>query len=115
MFLRWSPRHAVCNWQVGNMTALFLFGADDHYAYTGARLRNRIEVTAATSTEDKMKRIVTILTGLTIVLGGQALAQDWAQWRGPNRDGAVASFTEPRAWPERLTQRWKVEVGLGYA
>jgi outer membrane protein assembly factor BamB len=62
-----------------------------------------------------MKSIVTILTGLTIVLGGQALAQDWAQWRGPNRDGALASFTEPRAWPEKLTQRWKVEVGLGYA
>ena len=25
------------------------------------------------------------------------------------------SFTEPAAWPEKLTRRWKVEVGLGYA
>jgi outer membrane protein assembly factor BamB len=32
-----------------------------------------------------------------------------------NRDGAVASFREPRTWPEQLTRRWKVEVGLGYS
>lgn len=42
-------------------------------------------------------------------------AVDWTQWRGPNRDGVVAAFTAPAAWPDRLTQRWKVEVGLGYA
>lgn len=42
-------------------------------------------------------------------------AQDWPQWRGPNRDGAVASFTEPAAWPEQLQRRWQVDVGLGYA
>ena len=63
-----------------------------------------------------MKTAIRILTILTLVtLAGQGLAQDWSQWRGPNRDGALASFTEPRAWPERLTQRWKVDVGLGYA
>ncbi len=39
---------------------------------------------------------------------------DWPQWRGPNRDGAAA-FAAPASWPERLTQRWKVEVGLGYS
>lgn len=42
-------------------------------------------------------------------------AQEWPQWRGPNRDGVVGSFTEPRAWPDQLTRRWKVEVGTGYA
>jgi outer membrane protein assembly factor BamB len=41
-------------------------------------------------------------------------AQDWPQWRGPNRDGA-ATFSEPAAWPETLKQQWKVEIGLGYA
>jgi outer membrane protein assembly factor BamB len=40
---------------------------------------------------------------------------DWPQWRGPNRDAAVPSFAPPARWPEQLTQRWKVEVGLGYA
>ncbi len=35
-------------------------------------------------------------------------------WRGPNRDGA-ASFTLPKAWPDTLTRKWKVDVGTGYA
>src|SRR5208282_3985578 len=41
-------------------------------------------------------------------------AQDWPQWRGPNRDG-TAPFIEPKAWPEKLTAKWKVPVGEGYA
>ncbi|MDH4067263.1 MAG: PQQ-binding-like beta-propeller repeat protein, partial [Acidobacteriota bacterium] len=42
-------------------------------------------------------------------------AQDWPQWRGPNRDGVVAAFKEPATWPATLTKRWQVEVGAGYA
>ena len=49
------------------------------------------------------------------VLISQGLGPDWPQFRGPNRDGAVASFVEPTAWPERLTQQWKVDVGDGHA
>ena len=45
----------------------------------------------------------------------QRAAGDWTQWRGPARDGSVGAFAVPATWPERLTQRWKVEVGLGYA
>ena len=44
-----------------------------------------------------------------------AAGQDWPQWRGPNRDGAAMSFREPAAWPDALTEHWKVDVGLGYA
>jgi outer membrane protein assembly factor BamB len=40
---------------------------------------------------------------------------DWPQWRGPNRDGVIPSFTAPNPWPDKLTRKWKVEVGLGYA
>ena len=40
---------------------------------------------------------------------------DWPQWRGPARDGVVGAFSPPAAWPEKLTRRWKVDVGLGYA
>src|SRR5262245_63979638 len=40
---------------------------------------------------------------------------DWPQWRGPNRDGVIPSFTAPNPWPEKLTRKWKVDVGLGYA
>ena len=39
---------------------------------------------------------------------------DWPQWRGANRDGA-ATFSAPAAWPEKLTLKWKVDVGIGYA
>jgi outer membrane protein assembly factor BamB len=45
----------------------------------------------------------------------QSRSTDWPQWRGPNRDGVVASFTEPKVWPDQLTRKWRVEVGLGYA
>ena len=44
-----------------------------------------------------------------------AAAQDWPQWRGPERDGAVAVFDVPASWPAQLTQQWKVDVGFGYA
>jgi len=40
-------------------------------------------------------------------------AQDWPQWRGPNRDGAVTGrFSE---WPKALKEQWKVTVGVGHA
>lgn len=49
-----------------------------------------------------------VLLGTSLVL-----AQDWPQWRGPNRDGKVAGFTSPTAWPKQFTQKWKVNVGGG--
>jgi outer membrane protein assembly factor BamB len=56
-------------------------------------------------------RIVFLLAVMTL----QASAQDWPQWRGPNRDGVVSSFRAPAAWPEMLTRQWRVDVGVGYA
>jgi outer membrane protein assembly factor BamB/lysophospholipase L1-like esterase len=41
--------------------------------------------------------------------------QDWPQWRGPARDGAVRAAGLPEQWPEKLTERWKVTVGEGHA
>ena len=59
--------------------------------------------------------VITILAGMTLAIALPARAQDWPQWRGPNRDGAVATFSEPRPWPESLREQWNVDVGLGYA
>jgi outer membrane protein assembly factor BamB len=56
-----------------------------------------------------------VAAAVTTLVAVASAAQDWPQWRGPKRDGAVSSFQEPSAWPERLEQRWRVDVGLGYA
>jgi outer membrane protein assembly factor BamB len=66
-----------------------------------------------------MRRLFAIVILLAAVCGlapaaAQRANSDWPQWRGSNRDGA-ATFTSPAAWPERLNQKWKVEVGIGYA
>ncbi len=42
-------------------------------------------------------------------------AEDWPQWRGPERDGSAPGFRVPEEWPEALTRRWSVDVGFGYA
>ena len=52
---------------------------------------------------------------LIIVSGQSDSRPDWPQWRGPNRNALISSFTPPATWPEQLTERWKVDVGLGYA
>lgn len=44
-----------------------------------------------------------------------AFAQDWPQWRGPNRDGAAAPSNTPAAWPENLRRVWTVKVGEGHS
>lgn len=56
-----------------------------------------------------------LLIGLSILLSVPVVAQNWPQWRGQNRDGAITTFNEPSTWPETLKQQWKVEVGTGYA
>ena len=58
---------------------------------------------------------IIVFAGLTAGVGGQSTGLDWPQWRGPNRDGTLASFAEPKDWPENLIRKWKVEVGTGYA
>ena len=56
-----------------------------------------------------------LLIGLSILVSVPVIAQNFPQWRGQNRDGAITGFNEPSTWPETLRQQWKVEVGTGYA
>jgi outer membrane protein assembly factor BamB len=53
---------------------------------------------------------------IAIALASQAaFAQDWPQWRGPHRDGLIASFIAPKVWPDKLKTLWKVSVGIGHS
>ena len=59
--------------------------------------------------------LVVCLAGITSFhLDAQRGSSDWTQYRGPGRDGA-ATFAVPTNWPDSLVQKWKVEVGTGYA
>src|SRR6266404_228122 len=61
-------------------------------------------------------RIPTIISSCAALLAlTTVLAQDWPQWRGPNRDAKATGFTAPKTWPKQLTQKWKVTVGDGVA
>jgi outer membrane protein assembly factor BamB len=57
-----------------------------------------------------------VLVGCAVLgLATSACAQDWPQWRGPNRDNKVTGFTAPQAWPKELTKKWATNVGAGDA
>lgn len=56
-----------------------------------------------------------LFTAFVIPIYAQQPASDWTQWRGPNRDGVAPAPSDAQAWPTQLNQKWKVEVGLGYA
>lgn len=64
----------------------------------------------------KFRTLACTLVGAMVLLQAAAVfAQDWPQWRGPNRDGTVSGFTPPQTWPEELTRKWTVTVGQGDA
>lgn len=67
-----------------------------------ARIRRAVFISAA-------------LLVLTTWTHAQRPSTDWTQWRGAARDGVITGFTAPATWPQALMQRWKVEVGPGYA
>jgi outer membrane protein assembly factor BamB len=61
-----------------------------------------------------------IRASLVLVVGASylvlsAAAQDWPQWRGSNRDGAVRGVAVPTKWPRTLKEEWNLPVGEGYA
>jgi outer membrane protein assembly factor BamB len=56
-----------------------------------------------------------VLIGTTALGEAQRPSADVTQWRGAARDGIITGLTAPAAWPETLTERWKVDIGTGYA
>jgi outer membrane protein assembly factor BamB len=64
-----------------------------------------------------MQRLTARLSNCAGVCLGAALAiaaVDFPQWRGPNRDGTIASTTRTE-WPEKLRQVWRITVGEGHS
>src|SRR5574339_1254633 len=60
-----------------------------------------------------MRRLLVVLT--IAIRPAAGAAQEWNQWRGPSRTGAAPTFTPPASWPERPTQVWKAQVGIGHS
>src|ERR1700681_4494329 len=65
-----------------------------------------VVITRGGGMRNKSRVLVYVVCLIVVgVIGGVSLwAQDWTQWRGPNRDG-VASFSEPKIWPDKLTTK----------
>jgi hypothetical protein len=59
--------------------------------------------------------ITLTVTAASLSVHAQRGSTDWTQWRGPTRDGVVTTFSAPATWPDALVEKWKVEVGTGYA
>lgn len=57
--------------------------------------------------------IGSVLSGVILFSASCAFAQDWPQWRGPNRDGKATGFKAPATWPKELKQQWTANVGQG--
>ncbi|WP_020471251.1 PQQ-binding-like beta-propeller repeat protein [Zavarzinella formosa] len=53
-----------------------------------------------------MKPLLVLLLGASVAVAG-----DWPQWLGPNRDGVSTESVTP--WKEPLKPLWKVKVGEG--
>jgi outer membrane protein assembly factor BamB len=59
-----------------------------------------------------LKCSLSLVSSLVLITAAtSAWAQDWPQWRGPNRDDKVLGFTAPKTWPQQPNLKWKVTVG----
>lgn len=56
-----------------------------------------------------------ILVALLVLICSVASAQDWRQWRGPERTGVVPGYKAPAIWPDKLRLAWRVPVGGGFS
>ena len=61
------------------------------------------------------QRTFAMTFGILFIAAAWGNAQDWPQWRGPNRDNKVVGFAEPKSWPKELKKSWTVSVGIGEA
>ena len=58
-----------------------------------------------------MRPLVVLLVTVSVA----SVSAQWPQWRGPNRDGVVATANVPSAWTAKPTVKWTQKVGEGYS
>jgi outer membrane protein assembly factor BamB len=56
----------------------------------------------------------TTLSLVALFVTSSISGSDWPQWRGPLRTG-VATAPAPAFWPEALSKKWRVRVGIGHS
>src|SRR4029077_4067860 len=62
----------------------------------------------------RMRIITALLISLTVAI--TVRAEDWPQWRGPNRDAVWSETGILESFPvEGLKVRWRAPVGWGYS
>ena len=49
--------------------------------------------------KNKNRTTALVLTCIVSSVAFGAWAQDWPQWRGPDRDGKASRFDAPKTWP----------------
>lgn len=65
-------------------------------------------------TKPRFGMAITVAAGAAfIIFASRSSAQDFPQWRGPNRDGVIPGFSVPEVWPDELSLVWSVEAGAG--
>lgn len=61
-----------------------------------------------------MKQSLPIVVFVSLFLVGTTSAEDWPQWRGPNRDGVWSEQGVLKSFPpDGLKIRWRAPVGVG--
>jgi len=65
--------------------------------------------------EASLPKKLAVAAACATLLTTTSHAQDWPQWRGPNRDAKVAGFHAPKTWPSQLSLKWKSTVGVSDA
>ena len=67
------------------------------------------------TTRSQSAIVLGALAALTFVVSVSPAAE-WAQWRGPNRDGHVAAGERVLTnLPTEIKPRWRIPIGEGYA
>src|SRR4026209_2675537 len=59
--------------------------------------------------------VVVIAFAAAVTAAAQTRTTDWTQWRGPNRDGALAAFTPAMARPDPVRRVCGVPAAEGVA